>query len=225
MLLVLKYGYKQSRLFNLDSIMGNLMETIKSEVTTETIRTLKEAEKRWQTSIAELEEKIAQMSAKIAPKKDGDGKEIGSLSMLPHAKKLGSVNVIRGGKEADLNAVKAQIETLEKQISQYREKLLKIDGRIHEFEQLLKEDDLKLFDLADFTGERLNINRRLEQRAKGIVTANKPYYLVRLESADNPSCGFKPFAFEGYLISAPDEEGATNTEISVFANKKPVKGK
>jgi len=225
MLLVLKYGYKQSKLFNLDCVMGNLMDTIKSEVTTDTVRTLREAEKRWQTSIAELEEKIAQLSAKIAPKKDGEGKEIGSMSMLPQDKKQGSVNAIRVGKEVELNTLKAQIDTLEKQISQYREKLTKIDGRIHEFEQVQREEDLKLFDLADFTGERLNINRRLDQRAKGIVTANKPYYIVRLESADNPSSPFKPLALEGYLISAADEEGASNTEINVFIGKKPVKGK
>lgn len=225
MLLVLKYGYKQSKLFNLDCVIGNLVDTIKSEVTTDTVRTLREAEKRWQTSIAEIEEKIAQLSAKIAPKKDGEGKEIGSMNTLPLDKKQGSINPVRMAKEAEINNLRVQIETLEKQISQLRERLVKIDGRIQEFEQLQKEDELKLFDLADFTGERLNINRRLDQRAKSIVTANKPYYLIRLESADNPASNFKPLAFEGCLISAPDEEGASNTELNVFIGKKPVKGK
>jgi hypothetical protein len=41
MLLLLKYGHKQSKSFNIDCILGNLLDTAKQEAVTETVRTLK----------------------------------------------------------------------------------------------------------------------------------------------------------------------------------------
>ena len=71
MLLVLKYGFKQSRLFNLDCILGNLIDTMKSETLTDTIKTLKDSEKRWQAAISELEEKIStQYALSLLSKRD-----------------------------------------------------------------------------------------------------------------------------------------------------------
>ncbi len=43
MLLLLKYGHKQSKSFNIDCILRNLLDTAKKGAVTETLTTLKEA--------------------------------------------------------------------------------------------------------------------------------------------------------------------------------------
>ncbi len=72
MLLLLKYGHKQSKSFNIDCILGNLLDAAKQEAVAETVRTLKEAGARWHTTLSELDEKITQTSARMATKRDGD---------------------------------------------------------------------------------------------------------------------------------------------------------
>jgi hypothetical protein len=226
MLLVLKYGYKQSKLFNIDCILGNLLDTVKHEALTETIRTLKEAETKWKTTISELDEKISQLSAKIATKREGDSKDVSSMSTLPAPTKPGpNTNQKQTAKENDIINLKNQLENLERQVTGYREKISKIELRLHEIESYVKEDDLKLWDLADYTGERLFVTRKLDQRAKTIVIPNKPYYIVRLDSADNPNAQMQPLVVDGYLVLGLDDEGGKVADLNMFASKKSVKGR
>ena len=229
MLLVLRYGHKQTRYFNLDCPVGNLMDATKQEITQDSIRTLREAEKRWLAASAELEEKIGQLSLKISGKKESEGKDSSLLALnnLPSKQSIqGRAEPKKeGGREVEFQALRGQLEASERFLAAYQERLDRIGQRLAELETLQKDNELKYFDLVDLTGERVFINRRLEQRAKGIVTPNKPYYLVRIEALDNPTCAFKPFAFEGLLVLSPEEDTTNATELNLFTQKKSGKSK
>jgi hypothetical protein len=121
------------------------------------------------------------------PSETATTKDVISVSTLPPPVKKG-VNAIQKQtvKENEIATLKNNLGNLECQVSSYREKIANIEKRLNEIDHYLKEDDIKLWEFADSSGERLFVSRRLDQLAKAIFIPNKAYYLVRLDSADSP---------------------------------------
>jgi hypothetical protein len=162
----------------------------------------------------------------MATKRDGDTKDAISVSTLHPPVKKG-VNAIQKQtvKENEIAILKNNLGDLECQVSSYREKIANIEKRLNEIDNYLKEDDIKLWDFADSSGEWLFVSRRLDQSAKTIFIPNKAYYLVRLDSVDSPTPQIQPIVVESHLVLGLDEEGEKVAESNMFAPKKSMKDK
>ena len=211
--IIMNFGYKTSRPFNLNCNAANLMDTMLTLLKSDCENFLADTRTKWQNKLdqattntenvskalnvlveAEKAEEADALAKKIktVPKKKDDPKQ---LEMKKHRDDLDRLARETGVFSDKLNLIAEEERKLTNFFANYQ--------------------TLTQYDLVDSSGERKFISKRLDQKASDFISGNKVLFLVRSEVPADSNSEVKPLVFDPLIVLTTEELSATKGEFSI----------